>query len=53
LDNNGIYEPSKSEFKYANGISVVLFNSGIQQNNTITDANGNYLFDGLYPGNYR
>lgn len=52
LNDNGIYEPASSEFGY-NGLLVTLLNNGTTMGTTTTNSTGNYLFGGLYPGNYR
>lgn len=49
-DNDGIQDPSESGLA---GVTVTLYNSSGQAvATTITDGNGNYLFDNLTAGNY-
>jgi len=49
-DNDGVQDATESGLA---GVTVTLYNSsGVPVATTITDANGNYLFDELTPGNY-
>lgn len=52
LNDNGIYETWNAEFG-AQNILVTLLDFGAVFATTTTDANGHYLFTGLYQGNYR
>jgi uncharacterized repeat protein (TIGR01451 family) len=61
LDNNGIFEPQDGENGIP-GVVVTLYSTGpdgvkgngddVLIGTEITDSNGDYLFDGLYQGEY-
>ena len=49
-DGDGIQDPGEAGLP---GVQVRLYQSGSQIASTTTDANGNYSFPGLCPGDYR
>lgn len=52
LDNNGNYDPSDGEFGIKNVTIELLDAGGMVIATTMTDANGDYYFGGLDPGDY-
>lgn len=50
MNGDGVQQTSEPGM---NGVTAMLFNGlGVQINTTKTDANGNYLFSDIKPGNY-
>jgi len=50
LNANGTQDPGESGME---GVQVLLFNESVLVDSIITDINGNYFFEKLYPGNYQ
>jgi serine-aspartate repeat-containing protein C/D/E len=52
INGNCVFEPSLGDRPLANVTLLLLNEAGFEIARTLTDANGEYLFDDLMPGNY-